>query len=115
MIPVIAGAVLRMAGTRLAASAATSAATGAAEGTAGRVAAGRAMNYGGRALQMNASRNNMRAGRRPDEGLSEYVKRNPREAMAGGAVGAVHRFTQPSMADAANNSFYSVMQASQFH
>ena len=122
MIPVIAGAVLRMAGTRIAAGAAArgaaGAAAGAAENTAGRVAAGRAMNYGGRALQMNASRNNMRQQRQPDQGLSaygkDYARNNPREVMMTGAVKVVHAATQPTMADSANNSFYSVMQSSQF-
>lgn len=94
----IAGTAARAAGTRLAA--------GAAEGMAGRAAAGRAMQFGGAALQRNAGAHLLGGG---NGGGHQGARR------AGmGIAGAVYTFGGSNLGSAASQQYSSMLQPGQF-
>ncbi len=113
LLAVAAGAVARTVGTRVVAGAATRAAAG--EATGGGVAAGRALQFGGRALQMGAAhRQQPRQPAPAPQGhlakTADWARNNPIEA----GIAAKTIFSGSTLADTAQSDFAQVVQPRQF-
>lgn len=102
LVPLL-GAAARIVGGRVAAQ-------GLAQGATRQVAAGRAAQFGGAALQVSGIRG---AQRREDVGASRWAKDNPGEATVGAIASGM--LTGPGLFDSAANDFDSIAQAGQFN